>query len=104
MIRSNLNLPQKEQYELEFEKEETLFFNLNWDIRLMATLKSTKQDIVKMTAEDVATIADRLEQDEYDSPFAALEDWHLLRAIAFQREELAQPYIHLLDIEAYDEA
>ena len=47
---------------------------------------------------------DRLERDEYNSPFEALEDWHLLRAIAFQREELIEPYIHLLDIEAYDEA
>ncbi|BAZ43365.1 hypothetical protein NIES4102_03650 [Chondrocystis sp. NIES-4102] len=64
----------------------------------------TKQDIALMTAEDVATIATRLEQDEYDTPFAALEDWHLLRTIAFQREDLVEPYIHLLDIEAYDEA
>ena len=70
----------------------------------MTILKSKEQDIVKMTAEDVEIIASRLEQDEYDSPFAGLEDWHLLRAIAFQREDLAQPYIHLLDIEAYDEA
>ena len=70
----------------------------------MTTLKLTKQDIAKMTAEDVATIASRLEQDEYDTPFEALEDWHLLRAIAFQREELAEPYVHLLDIEAYDES
>lgn len=62
-----------------------------------------KQDIARMTAEDVATIASRLEQDEYDTPFAALEDWHLLRAIAFQREELVEPYIHLLDIESFDE-
>ena len=70
----------------------------------MTTLKLTKQDIVGITEEDVATLANRLEQDEYETPFEALEDWHLLRAIAFQREELAQPYIHLLDIEAYDEA
>ena len=70
----------------------------------MTTLKLTKQDIVGITEEEVATLASRLEQDEYDSPFEALEDWHLLRAIAFQREELAQPYFHLLDIEAYDEA
>lgn len=64
----------------------------------------TKQDIALMTAEDVASIATRLEQDEYDTPFGALEDWHLLRTIAFQREDLVEPYIHLLDIEAYDEA
>ena len=70
----------------------------------MTTLKLTRQDIAEMTAEDVATIASRLEQDEYNTPFEALEDWHLLRAIAFQREELAESYVHLLDIEAYDEA
>ncbi|WP_019508846.1 DUF2555 domain-containing protein [Pleurocapsa sp. PCC 7319] len=69
----------------------------------MTTLKLMKQDIAQMTAEEVATIASRLEQDEYDTPFAALEDWHLLRAIAFQREELVEPYIHLLDIESFDE-
>ncbi len=70
----------------------------------MTTLKLTRQDIAEMTAEDVATIASRLEQDEYNTPFEALEDWHLLRAIAFQREELVESYVHLLDIEAYDEA
>jgi hypothetical protein len=70
----------------------------------MTTLKLTKQDIVGITEEQVAIIASRLEQDEYNTPFEALEDWHLLRAIAFQREELVEPYIHLLDIEAYDEA
>lgn len=70
----------------------------------MTTLKLTKQDIGKITAEEVAQIASRLEQDEYSTPFEALEDWHLLRAIAFQREELVEPYLHLLDIEAYDEA
>jgi hypothetical protein len=70
----------------------------------MTTLKLTKQDIVGITEAQVAVIASRLEQDEYNTPFEALEDWHLLRAIAFQREELVQPYIHLLDIEAYDEA
>jgi hypothetical protein len=70
----------------------------------MTTLKLTKQDIGGITEQEVATIARRLEQDEYDTPFEALEDWHLLRAIAFQREELVEPYVHLLDIEAYDEA
>lgn len=70
----------------------------------MKTLKLMGQKIAEMTPEDVAAIANRLEQDEYNSPFEALEDWHLLRAIAFQREELVEPYLHLLDIEAYDEA
>lgn len=69
----------------------------------MTALKLTRQDIVGITEQEVAEIAGRLERDEYDTPFEALEDWHLLRAIAFQREELAEPYVHLLDIEAYDE-
>ena len=69
----------------------------------MTALKLTKQDIVGITEQEVAEIASRLEQDEYNTPFEALEDWHLLRAVAFQREELVEPYLHLLDIAAYDE-
>ena len=61
-------------------------------------------DFAALTEDDVAVLANRLEQDDYPTPFAALEDWHLLRAIAFHREELAEPYLHLLDIETFDEA
>lgn len=57
-----------------------------------------------MDETDVAQLAARLEQDDYGTPFEALQDWHLLRAIAFQRQELVEPYWHLLDIEAYDES
>ncbi|MDY6782814.1 MAG: DUF2555 domain-containing protein [Cyanobacteriota bacterium] len=68
------------------------------------TLTLSKQDIAQVTAEEVANLAMRLEQDDYANPFEALEDWHLLRAIAFQHSELVEPYVYLLDIEAYDEA
>ena len=61
-------------------------------------------DFAALTPDDVAVLANRLEQDDYATPFEALEDWHLLRAIAFHREELAEPYLHLLDIETFDEA
>ncbi len=70
----------------------------------MTVLSVTGQEISALTEEDIAVLAKRLEQDDYSNPFEALNDWHLLRAIAFQREELAQPYLYLLDIEAYDEA
>ncbi|MBE9170004.1 DUF2555 domain-containing protein [Pleurocapsales cyanobacterium LEGE 06147] len=70
----------------------------------MKTIKLSQKDISTLTAEDVAILAHRLEQDDYFNPFEALEDWHLLRAIAFQREELVEPYLYLLDIETYDEA
>ena len=62
------------------------------------------EDIAALTTEDVATLANRLEQDDYNSPFEALQDWHLLRAIAFQRQELVEPYLYLLDMETFDEA
>ena len=65
---------------------------------------TSHQNIAKLTSEDVATLADRLEKDDYNTPFEALKDWHLLRAIAFQRQELVQPYLYLLDIETFDEA
>ena len=70
----------------------------------MTVISFTDQDIAKYTAADIASLAERLEKDEYSSPFEALRDWHLLRAIAFQRQELAEPYLYLLDLEAYDEA
>ena len=70
----------------------------------MTTLSIPKRQVAEVTANDVAELAGRLEQDSYTNPFEALKDWHLLRAIAFQRSDLAKPYLYLLDIEAYDEA
>ncbi|MCU0524097.1 MAG: DUF2555 domain-containing protein [Elainella sp. Prado103] len=70
----------------------------------MKTLHFSEQDVAEITASEVAELAQRLERDEYRTPFEGLEDWHLLRAIAFQRPEMVEPYIYLLDLEAYDEA
>jgi len=68
------------------------------------TLSLSKQDIATLTATDVENLATRLERDDYTDVFDGLKDWHLLRAIAFQRPELVEPYIYLLDLEPYDEA
>ncbi|ABB56323.1 protein IsiD [Synechococcus elongatus] len=62
------------------------------------------EQIEQLTPTEVAALAARLEADDYRSPFEGLQDWHLLRAIAFQRPELVDDYIHLLDLEAFDEA
>jgi hypothetical protein len=70
----------------------------------MTTLTTPSREIAALTAEDVEKLAIRLEADDYSDPFDGLNDWHLLRAIAFQRPELVAPYLHLLDMEAYDEA
>jgi hypothetical protein len=70
----------------------------------MTTLHFSEQTVAQITETDVAALANRLEQDDYNSPFDGLQDWHLLRAIAFQRPDMVEPYIYLLDLEAYDEA
>ncbi|HEY9782765.1 MAG TPA: DUF2555 domain-containing protein [Leptolyngbyaceae cyanobacterium] len=70
----------------------------------MDTLSISKQNIAAISAKEVTQLASRLEQDNYANAFDGLNDWHLLRAIAFQRPELVEPYIYLLDLEAYDEA
>ncbi len=70
----------------------------------MATLTLQKRDLSVLTADDVAELAGRLERDDYTNAFEGLDDWHLLRALAFQRPELIEPYIYLLDLQGYDEA
>jgi len=72
--------------------------------KTMKTLSISQTEIAAMSATDVERLATRLEQDNYSNAFEGLDDWHLLRAIAFQRPELVEPYIHLLDLEPYDEA
>ncbi|MCW6038461.1 DUF2555 domain-containing protein [Spirulina subsalsa FACHB-351] len=71
---------------------------------MTTTITVPKSKLASVDAADVAKLAERLEQDDYTNPFEALEDWHLLRAIAFHNSELVEPYLYLLDIEAYDEA
>ncbi|MFO7628948.1 MAG: DUF2555 domain-containing protein [Prochlorococcaceae cyanobacterium] len=51
----------------------------------------------------VAELARRLDDDDYPTPFDGLQDWHLLRALAIHRPELARPYLHLVDQEPFDE-
>ncbi|MDZ7962487.1 MAG: DUF2555 domain-containing protein [Aulosira sp. DedQUE10] len=70
----------------------------------MKTLGISRKEIAAMTAAEVEELAARLEMDNYSNAFDGLNDWHLLRAIAFQRPELVESYIHLLDLEPYDEA
>ena len=70
----------------------------------MSILKA--EDVANFKAQDLPLLAKRLENDDYNDPFEGLKDWHLLRAIAFQREDLedlVKPYLYLLDLEAYDE-
>lgn len=69
----------------------------------MVTRSISREEITALAPADIEQLALRLEQDEYNNAFEGLEDWHLLRAIAFQRPELVEPYLYLLDLEPYDE-
>jgi len=70
----------------------------------MITVAYQEEEYANITPEQVADIAARLEEDDYNNPFDGLQDWHLLRAIAFHRQDLVEPYLYLLDIESYDES
>jgi len=62
------------------------------------------EDLVNSFDEEMTLeLANRLEEDEYPTPFDGLKDWHLLRALAINRPELTSDYIHLLDQEPFDE-
>ncbi len=67
------------------------------------TGEAPEVDPSKFTASEVAAIANRLELDDYANAFESLNDWHILRSLAFKGSELAEPYRHLLDVEAFDE-
>ena len=63
----------------------------------------TAELIASLDEAAMAALARRLEEDDYPSPFAGLQDWHLLRAVAIHRPDLARPYVHLVDQEPFDE-
>jgi hypothetical protein len=70
----------------------------------MLSLHVSQKTVSDMTPDTVAELATRLETDAYETAFDGLQDWHLLRALAFQRPELVESYAYLLDLEAYDES
>ena len=66
-------------------------------------IKITKELLYKFNDKSTAKLAQRLQEDDYPSPFDGLDDWHLLRALAIHRPELTLNYHHLLDQEPFDE-
>lgn len=63
----------------------------------------TPELIASFDETSIAELARRLDEDDYPTPFAGLQDWHLMRALAIHRPELARPYVHLVDQEPFDE-
>jgi hypothetical protein len=63
----------------------------------------TPELIASFDEASTAALARRLDEDDYPTPFAGLQDWHLMRALAIHSPELARPYVHLVDQEPFDE-
>ena len=62
------------------------------------------EELVNSFNEDMTLeLAQRLEEDNYMTPFDGSTDWHLLRALAINKPELTSDFIHLLDQEPFDE-
>tara|TARA_B100000945_G_scaffold15502_1_gene11566 strand:+ start:1526 stop:1747 length:222 start_codon:yes stop_codon:yes gene_type:complete len=53
--------------------------------------------------EITSKLAQRLEEDNYQSLCEALKDWYLLRAVSIKMPELTCNYIHLLDWVQFNE-
>ncbi|MBU6229620.1 MAG: DUF2555 domain-containing protein [Cyanobacteria bacterium REEB459] len=70
----------------------------------MLSVHVSSEAILAMTPSQVAELARRLEADAYENAFEGLQDWHMLRALAFRRPELVESYLYLLDLEPYDES
>ncbi len=72
-------------------------------MEFIANEKITEELVGSFNEEMTYELAKRLEDDNYNSPFDGLKDWHLLRALAINRPELTTNYNHLLDQEPFDE-
>jgi hypothetical protein len=64
----------------------------------MVTTSKTRT-LEAWTPEEVAELARRLENDDYERAFDALQDWQILKALQYRRPELVDAYVHLLEIE-----
>jgi len=62
------------------------------------------EELVNPLDEEISLeLAKRLEEENYNTPFDGLKDWHLLKTLAINRPEITTNYIHFLDQELFDE-
>ena len=76
---------------------------VNFNMEFISQNKISEELVNSFDEKMTLELAKRLEEDNYNTPFDGLKDWHLLRALAINRPELTTNYIHLLDQEPFDE-
>ena len=74
-----------------------------FNLKFISENKISEELVNSFDEEMTLELAKRLEEDNYNTPFDGLKDWHLLRALAINRPELTTNYTHLLDQEPFDE-
>jgi hypothetical protein len=61
--------------------------------------QTKSKSLADWTPEQVAELARRLENDDYERAFDALADWQVLKALQYRRPDLVDPWVHLLELE-----
>ena len=71
-------------------------------MKLISENKTSQELVDSFNDEMTLELAKRLEEDNYNTPFDVLNEWHLLKALAINRTELKTYYIRLLNQEPFD--
>ncbi|MBW4697372.1 MAG: DUF2555 domain-containing protein [Aphanocapsa lilacina HA4352-LM1] len=66
---------------------------------MAVVIPSTTKTLADWTPQEVAELARRLENDDYEHAFDALADWQVLKALQYRRPQLVDAYVHLLELE-----
>ena len=66
-------------------------------MKFISENKISEELVNSFNEEMTFELAKRLEEDNSNTPFEGLKEWHLLRGLAINRPELKTNYIHLLD-------
>ena len=75
-------------------------------MKFISENKISEELVNSFDEEMTLELAKRLEEDNYNTPFDGLKDWHLMhlmRSLEINRPKLTTDYIHLLDQEPFDE-
>ena len=72
-------------------------------MKLISENKINEELVNSFDEEMTLKLTKRQEEDNYNTSFEDLKDWHFLRALAINRPGLTTNYVHLLDQEPFDE-
>ena len=72
-------------------------------MKFISENKISEELVNSFDEEMTLELAKRLKEDDNNTPFDGLKEFHLLRTLAINRHQLTTNYSHLLDQEPFDE-